>query len=352
MNTRKRRLLPIILVLSVMLAVFARTAYAAPDPTTTTTTTTTTATTTVTGSATTIPDATEPTTAPVIATGTDGQLISTESTAPTEPTTLWEPPTDEEGNTLYPPLPSTEASTAAPTTTTKKTTTTTYPPFEINPAHPEDKYKGALWYVKNPDLHNDVTTVEGQTTIESTSIEGWEYPDEAGYQEDSQNLRKIIAIAATALLVIALSVAIAMIVKGNREAREAREKARITTATPKQPTPAMAMPATATPLLNPLPPPAELDEPLPEEAEQVDVEPAEAPAQEGFSWQRPFSGEISPEEISSEQQADAEELPTKEDAAPPIFDETNFFAENPWFLKTLKTAIDEYEDDGKNKDED
>jgi|GEM_PF-4398475 len=332
MKTTRRRLLHIILILSVMLAVFARTAYAAPDPTTTTTT--------ATATATTIPDATEPTTAAVIATGENGEPISTEPTEPTEPTTLWEPPTDEEGNTLYPPLPSTEASSSA-TTTTKKTTTTTHPPFEINPAHPEDKYKGALWYVQNPDLYNDVTTIEGQTTIEPSSVEGWEYPDEAGYQEGSQNMRKIIAIAAAVLLLAALSIAIAMILKGNRENREAREKARVTTAEPE------ASPEKAKPLLNPLPPPANLDEDLPEEDTEDEL--AEAPSPEGFSWNRPFSENISPEEIAPADEA--EELPPApaEEPAPPLFDEDNFFAENPWFLKSLKTAIDE---DAKNAPQD
>ena len=334
MNTRKRRLLHIILILTVMLAVFARTAYAAPDPTTTTTT------------ATTIPDITEPTTAPVTATGENGEPVSTEPPEPTEPTTLWEPPTDEEGNTLYPPLPSTEASTII-TTTTKRTTTTTHPPFEINPAHPEDKYKGALWYVTNPDLYNDVTTIEGQTTIELSTIEGWEYPDEAGYQEGSQNMRRIVAIAAAALLLVALSVAIAMIVKGNREARE---RARITTAKPR---PAISA---ATPLLNPLPPPAGLDEDVPEEGAANEAI-TDAPSLAGFSWQRPFSENISPAEIAPDeptpepaQEIETEDLPqaSAEEPAPSLFDEKNFFAENPWFLKTLKTAIDDYEDSSKD----
>jgi hypothetical protein len=215
MNARNARFWLRLLLLVILLAAFTHTAFAAPwdfAPTVTAPP----------------PPSTEPTTAAPVAGSTDVTDDSDPATDPT--TTRWETPTDEEGNTLFPTLPTTTTKATTPTTTKK---TTTKSPFSVNPAHPDDRYTGALWYNRNPDLYDTVTvpgeegteeetttTVASTTTAEQTTE--WTLPEP---EDRGLNLRLVIGIAAGALLLLALAVAVAVIAKGGRERREARRVA-------------------------------------------------------------------------------------------------------------------------------
>jgi len=295
MKTRGRRLLHIILILAAMLAVFSRAVFAEPTEQQKNQ-----------ASVTNAADPPPPSSWPVAATGEDGEPLPTDATEVTEPTTPWEPPTDEEGNTLFPP-----ETTVKPTTTKK---TTTNPPFVVNPAHPEDTYQGPLWYNKNPDLYE--TTEEVSTTENITTTEEWTMPEELGYGEGGMSLQKILGIAAAAILPIALAVAIVTLVKGRREAeREAREVARVQSAPPKTGSriASTAMPADAAPLLNPLPPPVAF--PIDDEDDH-----------------KASDDSNEPKEPEGDTHADIL---------------ARFDEENPWFLESMKPM----EKDGKTKDE-
>ncbi|MDR0531657.1 MAG: hypothetical protein LBG83_06300 [Oscillospiraceae bacterium] len=152
----------------------------------------------------------------------------------TETTTRWESPTDEFGETLFPPLPS-ETTTKKPTTTkatttTKKTTTYTLPPFEVNPAHPDDTYTGPLWYRENPDLYeNTVAQATRPSTtapVTTTTQEEETFPDMQGYDDSGAALRRIVLLGAGALLALAALVVVILLFKGRKEAREEEQRVR------------------------------------------------------------------------------------------------------------------------------
>ena len=310
MKTRGRRLLHILLILAAMLAVLARTAYAAPRDRNNDNETTVAEITATTSPAPTSADG------PAVATDENGEPAPEEPPEPTEPTARWESPTDEFGNPLFPPPPTT-TTTTAPTTTKKPTTR----PFVVNPAHPEDTYNGPLGLRPNPDLYetNDETSAAEVTTTATT--QEWTMPEEQGY-EPGADMRKIIGIAAAAILPIALIVAVAMMAKGKREEqretmREAQRAAREKAAAKReaQAASAAAPPeaaAPATPLLNPLPPPV--------------GSPLDPEAQDGKT-----------PEPGADEPVRADEPNHKDFLA--RFDE-----ENPWFLHSLEPQKQKKED--------
>lgn len=312
MKISGRRLPHILLVLAAMLAVFARTAYAQPEDETTPDPSAS-----VSVIATTTLAPAEPTTRWEAPTDDEGNTLF-----PPETTTRWEPPTDEEGNTLFPP----ETTTAKPTTTVTTTTRTTTRPFVVNPAHPEDTYNGPLGLRPNPDLF---ISTEENTTAEPTeaTTPALAVPEELGYAPGHANLRKILLVAAAALLPIALIVAFAMVAKGRREEkreamRAAQRAAREKAAARHEIASTAAEPPT--PLLNPLPPPA-------------DRGGADAPANP-----RLLDELVQPPDESkagTEKRAEAPKKDYKDFLA--RFDE-----ENPWFLQSLEPSKKEKPEDG------
>ena len=109
-------------------------------------------------------------------TESSGETIPTTTTVPT--TYEWEAETDEFGVTIYPPRPS--QGTAPPPTTTGTTTSTkktarTEPPFQYNPAHPDDNYYGPTPYRPIPNWYDVVTDEYGNEVtkyaIETTTTE-------------------------------------------------------------------------------------------------------------------------------------------------------------------------------------
>jgi len=95
-------------------------------------------------------------------TGVDG--TTEEPTTTTAPTTVdWAliSPTDEHGNTLFPPPPTWVETTTTTTTTTSTTTRSTastrrQSTIGHNPAHPEDRYTGALPWRPPPTWHRHI----------------------------------------------------------------------------------------------------------------------------------------------------------------------------------------------------
>ena len=178
--------------------------------------------------ATTIPDNSSD--IPVVGTPeTTAPDMSITVTTTTEPTTTVDyDETDEYGSTVHAP---TTTTTARPTTTTKKTARTE-PPFEVNPAHPEDTYAGPVpwrdlpnWYVVVTDQYgNEVTrpteetTTQATTAMEEESLE----PEEEGFpastleEAERPAIRWTLVLGAGAVLLAALVGLIVMLARGRR----------------------------------------------------------------------------------------------------------------------------------------
>jgi len=172
----------------------------------------------------TIPDATDPPLASITAVEA---TTTSPDTSPGQSTVDWDA-TDEYGVTIYGTRPST-----GPTTTTKRTSRTE-PPFQINPAHPEDRYTGPVGYAPIPNFYDYVTDEHGNritipraetTTEEATegsTLEGETSPEDEDFppeepEEERPGIHWAIAAAAGVALLGAIAGVTAMVVKGRRD---------------------------------------------------------------------------------------------------------------------------------------